>query len=173
MIDLTLFCDEDGWLSKPWKSGEYVYATDGRICCQVSAAEYDAEPWEHKQRKAPSIADVLTEPDAWTQFEFKPVECEKCKGKYEYSGRCSYCYGSGQHECDCGDAHDCGYCDGTGKETHPCLHKRRLFGVLFNDKYLARMAAAGVTEIGLVGDGCLQFRGPGFRGALMGIHEGD
>lgn len=30
---------------------------------------------------------------------------------------CDRCWGDGQHECDCGDAHDCAACDGTGFRT--------------------------------------------------------
>lgn len=30
------------------------------------------------------------------------------------SGECSTCYGSGEHECECGDTHTCGACNGTG-----------------------------------------------------------
>lgn len=29
---------------------------------------------------------------------------------------CSYCEGTGEHECNCGDSHECNRCDGTGKE---------------------------------------------------------
>ena len=28
---------------------------------------------------------------------------------------CDTCYGSGDHECDCGDTHECGACGGSGK----------------------------------------------------------
>lgn len=27
---------------------------------------------------------------------------------------CVECDGTGEHECECGDEHDCGYCGGTG-----------------------------------------------------------
>ena len=169
MIDLKLFCDDEGWLSKPWRSGEHVYATNGRICCEVSAAEYDAEPWA-AERNEVNLADVLTEPKQWTPFEFAPAECKQCAGKCEYEDRCDHCF-LGEHECECGHGHPCGYCEGTGRQQSLCEHTRRLLGTLFDDRYLLRMKAAGVTEIGLTGDGCLQFRGPGFRGALMGIKE--
>jgi len=172
MIDLALFCDDEGWLSKPWKSGESVFATNGRICCQVSAADYDAEPWAG-ERKAPSIDEVLTEPDTWTPFEFTPADCDQCKGKCEYSGRCDQCGGYREHECECGHKHTCGCCNGTSRQQSLCEHNRRLLGTLFDDRYLLRMAASGVTEIGLIGERCLQFRGPGFRGALMGLKEAD
>ena len=172
MIDLTLFCDDEGWLSKPWRSGEHVYATNGRICVQVSAAEYEAEPWA-AERKEAKIADVLTEPEQWTPFEFSPAECNQCNGKCEYNGRCDGCSGCGEHECDCGHKHKCGYCEGTGRQQSLCEHNRRLLGRLFDDRYLLRMKAAGVTEIGLSSDNCLQFRGPGFRGALMRLKEAE
>ena len=29
---------------------------------------------------------------------------------------CKMCDGEGYHTCECGDEHDCGYCDGTGME---------------------------------------------------------
>lgn len=28
---------------------------------------------------------------------------------------CHDCEGTGEHECDCGHGHDCGYCQGTGE----------------------------------------------------------
>ena len=32
---------------------------------------------------------------------------------------CAYCGGDGTHVCSCGDEHDCGYCDATGKVDGP------------------------------------------------------
>ena len=32
----------------------------------------------------------------------------------ESKEECLACDGTGEHECECGDAHTCGYCDGTG-----------------------------------------------------------
>jgi hypothetical protein len=29
---------------------------------------------------------------------------------------CAMCHGTGSHDCDCGDTHTCGECDGVGKE---------------------------------------------------------
>lgn len=50
-------------------------------------------------------------------LEFK--EWEKRPAVQDLYGQideCDICYGSGDHECDCGDTHDCGACGGSGKE---------------------------------------------------------
>lgn len=31
---------------------------------------------------------------------------------------CDECNGTGEHECECGDTHTCGYCDGDGKSVN-------------------------------------------------------
>ena len=41
---------------------------------------------------------------------------------------CDECNGTGTHECECGDEHDCGFCDGTGYqkgETVEAIYRRQ------------------------------------------------
>ena len=47
--------------------------------------------------------------DAWKQLNKDLVE--ELESKKE---ECDYCDGFGSHECECGDEHDCKYCEGTG-----------------------------------------------------------
>lgn len=42
--------------------------------------------------------------DKWLDYNIDPEELV-----------CSDCLGSGNCECDCGNEHDCGSCDGSGK----------------------------------------------------------
>jgi DnaJ-class molecular chaperone len=35
---------------------------------------------------------------------------------YAQVTECTTCYGTGSHECECGDLHTCGDCNGAGKE---------------------------------------------------------
>ena len=39
---------------------------------------------------------------------------------------CKQCMGSGEHECECGDAHTCNACDGSGSEGDGLLGVYRL-----------------------------------------------
>lgn len=41
------------------------------------------------------------------------------EGRTEATDPCNHCDGSGEHECDCGHSHDCGYCRGTGFSEDP------------------------------------------------------
>lgn len=44
---------------------------------------------------------------------------------------CDTCDGTGEHECDCGDTHECGACDGSGKLQDICdVYERLLRGEL-------------------------------------------
>lgn len=43
-------------------------------------------------------------------------EWEKLPGVKELLGDVEDCDGTGEHECSCGDVHDCRSCDGSGKD---------------------------------------------------------
>lgn len=38
---------------------------------------------------------------------------------------CPHCDGEGEHECECGDTHPCGNCDGTGKTGDGATQKEK------------------------------------------------
>lgn len=44
MIDLTTFCEQGAdpraWMRRPFKEGEWVYATNGHVCVRVPAGGY-------------------------------------------------------------------------------------------------------------------------------------
>ena len=46
---------------------------------------------------------------------FKLPDVKKLYEELE-DNECGYCYGSGEHTCDCGDTHDCHECGGSGCE---------------------------------------------------------
>ena len=52
-----------------------------------------------------------------TTFTFLTFEQwkEQNTDLFEVKEDCDECNGSGSHECECGDVHDCGFCQGTGK----------------------------------------------------------
>lgn len=50
------------------------------------------------------------------------LDFEKWKKKpevaemYQEVDECDMCHGTGSHDCECGHTHECGECDGVGKE---------------------------------------------------------
>jgi DnaJ-class molecular chaperone len=53
----------------------------------------------------------------------------------EDTDECPECNGEGEHECDCGDLHECGFCDGTGVVGGKTLQE------IFYDQYKRDMKA--------------------------------
>lgn len=48
------------------------------------------------------------------KVDFCKEKIADCKNVHNVSNLCDECGGSGLCECDCGDEHDCGECDGEG-----------------------------------------------------------
>lgn len=99
---------------KPWKHGEHVFATDGRIMVRTSAALFpevapnDApkETADTLQNRTEELFADLPPDDHWLaptdeMREVKPVKCDKCVDGIKQCESCSH-----HGECD--------YCDGTG-----------------------------------------------------------
>ena len=103
---------EDGRykMSAPFVSGEYVSATDGRICVRMPKAGIDLSvipPCE----KAPPLDGL-----AWNKEYGLPLPVPEIEPEPELED-CETCNGTGQHWCgDCEAEHDCGQCDATGKK---------------------------------------------------------
>ncbi len=109
--DLQRFCSEDDsrkdTIGLPFSEGEWTYATDGRILLRV-----------------PRLADVPENPKAPKNvqkniFDLNPISEQWQKVPVQlpplYEGeKCDLCRGEGQHECECGNVHDCDRCQGTG-----------------------------------------------------------
>lgn len=106
-IDLHKFCASKHhsreWLRKPWREGEWVYYSDGRIIVRerhnvdkhggVAVLEVGGRGSgmfeKHFDR---DVAFVLMPPTA------TPTACEECNGSggFEHWGDCFYCYGKGE-----------------------------------------------------------------------------
>lgn len=56
-------------------------------------------------------------PDNVTVLNFEQWKTKpEIQEMYSQIDECDTCHGSGEHECECGDTHTCGNCDGVGKE---------------------------------------------------------
>lgn len=199
-IDLTAFAarpDQDTGrydLLTPWREGEWLYATDGRIAVRVLAPPDAPEP--DSGRRVPSIAYLFGPPD-WpdgqafvppgTTMEWpeKTEECDTCRGTGR-GGTCHECDGSGRVTCSaCEQEHDCPDCDGTGKRgdaTAPCSDCAgtgrevvrpalyRMNGAIIQSRYADMIRALpGVGVCPCPQDSCrLNFVFDGGHGAVMG-----
>lgn len=98
---------------KPWKHGDYVYATDGRVIVRTSAALFpevtpnaDSAAATLQARSdelfaAPPPLDAHWLPPTEEMRNVTLIKCEKCV--------------DGLKECEaCGHNGECDYCDGTG-----------------------------------------------------------
>jgi RecJ-like exonuclease len=88
--------------SKSWRGGGCASeALPGRDVCAVHAKHPNYAP----------ATGELVEIDFDLRSPFVLDEC------VDDEGDCSECDGSGEHECLCGDLHDCKACSGRGKAT--------------------------------------------------------
>lgn len=121
MIDLQRFCanelDEREYLRKPWKHGEWVYATNGHVCVRVPTA---AMPDVAECDKAPPAQKLFQKHMEQRQCEFllmpsiAPLKkCSACYGKgYVHARKCPSCTeGTFDHY---GYSYDCLYCEDSG-----------------------------------------------------------
>ena len=57
------------------------------------------------------------QPISFAQWKEENKEyLESLEADMQIAKYCDHCNGEGEHECNCGDIHDCHFCDGTGKE---------------------------------------------------------
>jgi hypothetical protein len=132
-------------ISEPFVYRDYVYATDGRLCLRmrlakvVSSAEFDNVegtsppvlelPWD-KSSGVFVAAPELGEPPA-------EIMCDHCRGR----GGCS---------CNCGNEHDCGECNGSGRKGRVWRVFRipgRAYGL--NERYARGLVEAGAKAFEL------------------------
>ena len=180
LINLKPFLDGESRqyrLSKPWRNGEHVYATDGRGLLQLELQLFpDAEPYEGQ--RAPdteTILQGLSSVSEWHACE--PLRaCDACNNTGKIYAQCDICLGTGTCECDCGHEHDCAACDNGQVLDHYCkLCRVRFGGKSFQRRYFEPV-------IGLPGfciainpqrDDLLLFSFEGGAGAVMCIHDED
>lgn len=118
MIDLMRFCANDNdareYLRKPWKHGEWVYATNGHLCVRVPATTM---PDATECDKAPPAHNLFTKHIEQRECEFLPMpkmapllKCSACYGKgYVFARKCPSCAdGTFDHY---GMTYDCLYCE--------------------------------------------------------------
>jgi hypothetical protein len=130
VIDLSRFSatkhDPRQYLRKPWKRGEWVYATNGHLCVRVPA---DSMPDVAECSKAPPAQNLFQKHIEQRECDFllmpplKAVNpCKTCDGKGVVMAReCSSC-DDGTFDRD-GYTYDCQFCEGSAAgpgwvETH-------------------------------------------------------
>jgi hypothetical protein len=124
---LQHFCDAYGW--RPWMKAPHTqhgntFATNGRLIVRVLSELEGAFPLEdpafdHHRAElfggVPEQERFIPWAEAETFVERRyGHKCQDCGGIGREASRCSECGGSGAHECDCGEDHKCGYCEGIG-----------------------------------------------------------
>jgi hypothetical protein len=108
---LKTFCSTELYhptITSPFSSGDFTYATDGRILLRVPrVAEVQrvddalAKRCDNIFTQWPSVGDWKPLPDPFTVLD-PPRDCSKCDA-------------TGRHECTCGHEHPCGKCGGNGR----------------------------------------------------------
>ena len=119
-LDLSKFCanesDPREHLRRPWKHGEWVYATNGHLCVRVPAASM---PDVAECDKAPNAQNLFQKHMEQRQCEFllmptlpKVHACGDCEGKGTVLAvKCPACTdGAFDHY---GDTYDCLHCEGS------------------------------------------------------------
>lgn len=121
LIDLNKFCDPEVGrfsINKPRTIGLCTYATDGRIGLRC-LKELCLDPGAPNEGRFPDIDGILKPIDLVTDWR-RPtpdIDCTFCLNTYFLrTYPCKKCNGTKLHKCDCGTTHDCGACDGTGKD---------------------------------------------------------
>lgn len=153
---LRSFCAPKGenreYLQRPFRIGEYVYASDGKIMVRVLAEGVDAEPYE-KAHAAPRLFAYHAKPAG----AFKPMRefpaprpCPTCKGKRFFD------FGIDGEEL-------CAVCDGTGYE----FERWNVCGAWFQVAYLHRIPVGSVIAAQPDNKSPLVFKGDGYEGLLM------
>lgn len=108
-------------LDRPFRLGEYVYATDSRGVARVPAS---AMPQVGEVKKPPPVEELpwdgpspgpVTLPDPGP---LRVAECSDCSGTGKLArAKCWRCRGRGRSECPhCGQDAVCDECDGDGSE---------------------------------------------------------
>ena len=114
-------------LRTPFRSigTDWIAATDGRMVAWVSVSETGMEvPKEVEVANTPDMRKAVPEikgsGKTFKVADLHDLALEKEIALYALPMiECSYCSGKGFCECQCGDEHDCGTCEGEGKIDDP------------------------------------------------------
>jgi hypothetical protein len=137
-------------LTEPFIHEHLAAATNGHIACVLDRSLVDL-PDNEPDEKFPNVTSVypkdLPEPLIVDPALLHNAECEEA---LRLRVDCDRCDGGGEHECRCGDEHECGICKGLGT-VGPPAPIALLSGKPFNYSYLRiiREAAkiAGSPEV--------------------------
>lgn len=105
-------------LRTPFEQDGYVCATNGHIAVRTLVKHFPTDV-EIPARNLPRVSVVFAECKANQLHplpdipEPEPQRCDICNGMKTIQ-ECTMCLGNGDHECDCGDFHECHHCNGTG-----------------------------------------------------------
>lgn len=144
------------WMQSPFKTGEWVYATNGHIAVRVPAGgqelRNDAQPTIDMGKLFRAVVDRVTKIDLPALPEAEPCwlccgsgvayRCADCGGEgvSEFTD-CETCGGNGQlsrHDADATSRQECFECDGSGNDrTQEVVVTDRLYA----RRYLAKIAA--------------------------------
>lgn len=96
-FDLQPYCKDEPRryaINRPWRQGEYVYATDGRILVRV---QHQLCECGGPDGKVPDCEQVINPMAKVRDWEFPPpgVHCEECSGIGRRTAICSTCRGTG------------------------------------------------------------------------------
>ena len=158
---------DNRWITtKPFRIGEHVYATDGKMCVRTSLPIEVEELSEGR----PPAADKL----AWRNCQLPRVSIWPVKmPSMPSTERCTSCRGFGLQECDLGHEHKCEGCDGTGYVTPDIfVEPVRVGTVRLWPTDVAMVQAMGAEFC--IGATPMGFCGDGFEGLVVPVHhEGD
>jgi hypothetical protein len=153
-IDLTPFCATESGryaLENPWRSGDVVYATDGRILIQVSVelCPDAVAPGGKVPNNCESLLSAMDKVLGWMPVP-SVAHCDTCDDRCYTTKTCQECDGHGKHSCSCGDTHDCGKCGGTGEvESGLCKSCQQVvFGRVIQAKFLRMIGRLPNAKIG-------------------------
>ena len=188
------------YLQKPWRDGQYVYASNGHWLARVPAAEFHGEAADRTPRHPASVARMFADAADRTAFHpltgiAKPEECGPCSGRGVTRGsECNSCDGEGTFD-RMGWDYECKQCDGTGIDRHVpdeaaadhACNSCKGYGLLFTSEhepalyreryfspvYLWLLQAIAGAELAVAADplAAARFRVGALEGLLMPCRE--
>lgn len=183
-LPLMEFVDADDcgsrrfYLAKPWRVGDYVYATDARIAVRVDPACWDGDlagEGDGCQPKMEPIFAGIAGVKEWAPLPKFPA-CEDCRGTGKAGRECESCAGTGSRWCkQCTDEHECQCCEGVGVLYDTCDFCPVPFGPKWVHRQLAnKLKSLPNVEWGSADDEPLTpvfFRFTGGAGAVSPIRK--
>lgn len=183
-LDLSRFCDPDSSrfaLQQPWRADGFIYASDGKVAIRIPD---DGRGLIEAEGRKPRISEIFepyfSQVEEWQSLP-DDVDCclvDSCIEGVQ-TQECSKCSGYGTRECDMGHEHQCGKCDGSGKQKEDCeeccvkLANRSLYRKFVCIFLPVPNLQWGVCPSRNAADDPIYFRGDGgFAGIAMPKREG-